>query len=102
VSAGSQVTLRALGAVPGEPVDLFVSPGPAGVGPCPPYLGGRCFSLGAPVVHAGTAPANAAGTAALVYVVPAGVPAGRPVTFQAVALRGGAADLTQTITRVVQ
>ena len=54
---------------------------------------------------AGSDTADAAGTATVSYVVPAGTPVGQLRTFQAVVIRGVGgvdSDLTQTITRVVQ
>ncbi|MBI1853213.1 MAG: PQQ-binding-like beta-propeller repeat protein [Planctomycetes bacterium] len=97
---GQIVEFRVTNAAAGETAFFFASRRGLGAGPCYPELGGLCLDLVAPVRFAGTAVANASGTAILARRAPAGTPL---VTFttQAAVARGAASVKTNTITATV-
>lgn len=82
---------------PGATVTFAVSD-TTGVGPCPPFLQGTCFSLVNPTI-VGRATADAAGVATLERTLPAGVPSGT-YHFQALARAPGIDPfISETFTR---
>lgn len=68
---------------PGYTVTFIASIGGTGAGACPPALGGECLGILPPLAVVGTDVANLAGRAEISAVVPAALPAGQQVWFQA-------------------
>lgn len=99
---GGALELTLVGASPGERV--FFARGMAGrelgAGPCPPVLGGLCVDLPAPVFLLAAVDANAQGVATFVATLPAAVPVGVEVTFQAVVPRGANSIASAPMRRV--
>lgn len=83
--AGSPVTLTVEGAVPGELV-RFYGANQLGTS-CPPVLGGACLGVRVNLRLLGSVTADAAGSAALAYVVPA-LPPGTRIRHQAAVADG--------------
>jgi cysteine-rich repeat protein len=88
VQAGTTAAFRVDGLNPGESVYILRSGSTASPGLCPPVTGGMCLELRGPVAVVGTAIANSQGEATLQLTLPAAVPAGLSVVFQAAAIRG--------------
>ncbi|HHO52878.1 MAG TPA: right-handed parallel beta-helix repeat-containing protein [Deltaproteobacteria bacterium] len=59
-----------------------------GNGACPAQIGGECLGITGPLSVLGTPVADATGTATLQILLPASVPVGTNVSFQAAAIRG--------------
>lgn len=90
VIPGQLTTLTVTNADPGESVFFIRSSGGVGnPGACPAALGGHCLDINGPAVVAGNTTANANGVATLRFTVPASVPNGLTVWFEAAAARGG-------------
>ena len=96
---GANATFTVTGALPGETVYYYYSfAGVGGATYCPPEFGGLCLDLLTPVVQAGTASADATGTARLTRRIPPSAPL-RDVSTQAAIARGpGGADSVKSNT----
>lgn len=86
--AGQPITFSVAGLPIGTPVRIARAVG-GGIspGPCPPVLGGECLDINGPQglnVFPFTLTANSSGEATRTLTLPAGVPDGTPVAFQAV------------------
>jgi hypothetical protein len=90
------MTLTATGAQPGDTV-YFGLGNALGAGPCPASLG-ACLGITGNVQLLATAPADSTGTASVTLTVPASVPEGAPVAFQAAVLGANAALSMPTLT----
>lgn len=102
VVEGQPFDLVVTGANPGETVRLGRSTTGAGLGPCPPALGGVCLGLLPPVVEHATATADASGAALFALSAPGGS-TGTSVAVQAGVLRPGpTALLSDALPLVVQ
>jgi hypothetical protein len=99
LTPGTSTTWTVEGAAPGDSVVILRGTASAN-GACPPVLQGECLGLASGVQVLGTATANGAGTATLTRTVPARVPAGRDVSFQAVVRVG--AQLSPVVTTTTQ
>jgi len=89
---GQPVTFTVTGAESGELVRFAGNTGGLGAGPCPPFLGGLCFDIVAPVLDLGSATADGSGTAVFESTVPSAAPFDTAF-LQAVVGRGpGGAD----------
>jgi hypothetical protein len=71
---GHATELQVTSARPGELVWFYLSFQGIGLGPCLPELGGLCVDLLPPVHHLGTATADPAGVATLIWTVPLWLP----------------------------
>lgn len=69
--AGAPWTLSLSGVQPGTAVYIALSPGGPGAGPCLPVGLGGCLGVREPVMHLGTATADALGEARLMVTAPA-------------------------------
>jgi len=85
---------------PGDTV-RFYRGSAAGQGPCPPPLGGACFTITSPV-YMGDATANQQGFASFSFTLPATVPAGAEMWVQAVVVGAAGTVLTNRTSEVVQ
>lgn len=92
---GQTLTVTVSGADPAENVHLLWGVDGDGGGPCPVALGGQCVDVVNPTVI--TQPADAAGTAVFTQPLPASGDIFAHYTFQAVAARGAASLLSNTI-----
>jgi uncharacterized repeat protein (TIGR03806 family) len=63
-------TYTVTGAGPGESVGLVGGVAGLGSGPCPPFLGGRCFHVVGPLQRIGSAVADANGSATIQFTAP--------------------------------
>ncbi len=88
VHPGGYLTLDVANADPGETVAFASSLGGAANGPCLASLGGLCLNLGGQTVYSGSAVADPNGRASVRLAVPATLPPGLTVAFQAAARRG--------------
>jgi hypothetical protein len=96
LTRGRDVQFRVTGVNSDEVVSFLFSLAGEGGGPCSPQLGGLCVDLANPSVF-GEATADASGTATLSRTIPADVPAGDTISFQAVIQRGpGGSDSVKT------
>ena len=84
---GEPVTFRATGGQPGELVRFLGSSNGAGMGPCPPQLGGLCLGIEAPIQSLGTAVVDGSGVAEFESTVPPNAPFD-DAWIQAVIVRG--------------
>jgi len=103
VIPGQDTVLTVTSADPGETVRFLRGTQGTGQGPCPAALGGMCLELVSPVIM-GSAVADANGIAEFTFGVPAGVPNGAEIWFEAVAARGqGGVDSvgSQVVNKVV-
>jgi cysteine-rich repeat protein len=88
VQAATTLSMTVGGLSAGESVYLLRGSSSASPGLCPGVAGGMCLELAGPVTVMGTAIADGAGVARLQLTLPASVPAGLEVWFQAAAVRG--------------
>lgn len=97
LAAGMPATLW-IDVLPGHTVTFIGSIGGAGSGPCPPALGGECLGIVSPLAVIGTDVADAAGRAELSVTVPAALPPGQQVWFQAGIDSGAATAVSEVST----
>ena len=88
VQAATTLTITVGGLNAGESTYILRSSSSASPGLCPGVAGGMCLELAGPVTVMGTAIADGLGVARLQLTLPASVPAGLEVWFQAAAVRG--------------
>ncbi|MCB9684478.1 MAG: hypothetical protein H6738_05275 [Alphaproteobacteria bacterium] len=93
----TDVDFTVSGVAPGDLVRFLYSTTGTGAGPCVQQLGGLCLGLRSPVQQLDTAVADASGTAAITFYLPANAPQIFVFT-QAVVDRGPASVATNTIT----
>jgi hypothetical protein len=90
---GAPITFTVTGLPPGTAVRLVRAVGGGiGSGPCPSVLGGQCLDINGPqgvAVFPFTMVADATGQASRTMMIPAGVPDGTSVGFQAIAPSAG-------------